>query len=708
MSRNTWLTVIPVMVLSLVGSPTRADLPGLRFDRLVPLGGAAGSTVEVEITGSNVEEITGLIFDHKGFQAKHLKDRKYQVSIAADVPPGTYDVRLIGPLGVSNPRLFRVSQGLAEVLKKEPNEPANPQEIRLNTAVNGVCAGNRVDVYRFPARKGQRVVVEVEAGKLDSMMDATLNVTTVGGRSLGSNGGYNGRDPLVDLVIPEDGDYLVRVNDLSYRGGFPYRLLVHDLPQIATLYPRVVQTGTTTPMTVLGRNLGPAGKPSEWREFDLPLDQAGFSFTAPARTADTEGFTFREHPTDHNVLPTAATFTVRGLQVEPVLGDRRGTPQPVLLVDDPVTLEREPNDSAEKAMPIVLPAVVAGRFDRQRDVDWYEFETTEAGTYSFEVYCERIAGRADPFLVVVDPKGNRILELDDLGPRYNAFDGHLRDPSGTVNLAAKTKYRVLVQERYSRGGPRLQYVLTARKAEPDFHIAAFHSRNPGPGGTTVRAGGAIHLDVVTQGAGGFREPVVVTAENLPPGLHARPTAIRGTSGVFVLWAEANAVEWTGAIRLVATAQVGDRTIRRVVRPYTRVWSEANMNSSRPTRELVVAIRPSAPFALGFEQDRIEIPTGEKASIKVRLQRLAPDVREKVGLLPVNIPGLQVASSEVASGAEEGMITVTVPANTSPGEYTLTLMGQTQVPFSKDAKSPKANVLVSLPARPMTVVVLPRK
>src|SRR5262249_58778921 len=113
--------------------------------------------------------------------------------------------------------------------------------------------------------------------------------------------------------------------------------------------------------------------------------------------------------------------------------------------------ETDPNAHQNPPQPIPLPAVVAGRFDRDRDADWYEFETAADGQYAFEVYCERIAGRADPYLVILDEKDNRVAELDDFGPRVEAFDGHLRDPSGTVNLSGKKKYRVLVQDRYRRG-----------------------------------------------------------------------------------------------------------------------------------------------------------------------------------------------------------------------------------------------------------------
>src|SRR5205085_728607 len=183
-------------------------------------------------------------------------------------------------------------------------------------------------------------------------------------------------------------------------------------------------------------------------------------------------------------------------------------------------------NTPDKPQAISLPAVVSGRFDAPRDADWFEFETTEGGNYSFNVYCERIAGRADPYLVVLDEKDNRVSELDDFGIRQNAFDGHLRDPSGVVNLTAKKKYRVLVQDRYRRGGARYQYVLTVRKPVPDFYAAVIHSQNPGPGGTTIWRGGAAFLDVIVHYTDGFNGPLTIVAEGLPPGLHCTPTTLQ--------------------------------------------------------------------------------------------------------------------------------------------------------------------------------------
>src|SRR5262245_65750646 len=98
--------------LLLLASVAHADLPSPRLDRIGPLGTVAGSSVEIEVVGADIEEATKLFFDHKGITAEHVKDRKFKVTVAADVPPGTYDAQLMGKFGVTNPRLFAVSRGL--------------------------------------------------------------------------------------------------------------------------------------------------------------------------------------------------------------------------------------------------------------------------------------------------------------------------------------------------------------------------------------------------------------------------------------------------------------------------------------------------------------------------------------------------------------------------------------------------------------------
>ncbi len=687
----------------------QAELPLIRFDRLSPIGAAAGSTLEVEILGGDIEEVKSLLFDHPGLKAEFVKERFFKVSVAADVPAGTYDVRLVGRFGVSNPRLLAISHGLTDVAEVEPNnEPEKSQLVAVNSAINGSSDQNGEDWFRFEAKRGQRVTVDCLGTRLDSTVDGTLTLTNKAGKQLASNSDYFGADPFLDFVAPEDGEFFVKFHDLTFNGGAPYRLVISDRPHVENVFPRAITAGQSATLTVLGRNLGSGAKKSAAQIHEAPLDEITLPVMAPADVLDLQTFRFLEHPTDHSVLPTAGTCTLTGFQWRPEMPGVGAAlnAQRILVTKEPATIEAEPNNSFESPQPITLPAIVSGRFDQPRDTDWFEVSVPENGSYAVDVYCERISGRADPVVVAFDEKKNRVGEFDDFGHRQNAFDGHLRDPVGMLSLNKDQKYRLLVQERYGRGGPRYQYVLSLRKPQPDFYPAAIHSQNPGPGHVTLWKGGTAYLDVVTHFRDGLNAPMTITAEGLPPGVHFAPTTTDDQRGTFVLWSDENAADFAGPIKLFATAKVGEQTLRREVRPYTRVWNIANISSSRPTREQLIAVRETSPYSLELVPNQIEIEAGKTAEVKVQAKRYWPEFKNAINLIPLSFKGnFQLPNTTIAADTNDVTIRITVQAGTRPGEYTMSVLGQAQVPFnkSKDAKD-RPNTLVSMASRPVTIKV----
>lgn len=698
---------------SLAAASAQAELPLIRFDRLSPIGAAAGSTIELEVLGGDIEEVKSLLFDHPGLKAEFVKERFFKVSVAADVPAGTYDVRLVGRFGVSNSRLLAISHGLADVAEVEPNnEPEKAQLVAVNSAINGSSDQNGEDWFRFEAKRGQRVTVDCLATRLDSTVDGMLTLTNKAGKQLASNSDYFGADPFLDFVAPEDGEFFVKFHDLTYNGGAPYRLVISDRPHVENVFPRAITAGQSATLMVLGRNLGSGAKKSAAQIHEAPLDEIALPVSAPADVLDLQTYRFLEHPTDHSVLPTAGTCTLTGFQWRPELPGVGAAlnAQRILVTKEPVTIEAEPNNSFESPQPITLPAIVSGRFDQPRDTDWFEVSVPENGNYAVEVFCERISGQADPVVVAFDEKKNRVGEFDDFGHRTNAFDGHLRDPVGMLSLNKDQKYRLLVQERYGRGGPRYQYVLSLRKPQPDFYPAVIHSQNPGPGNVTLWKGGTAHLDVVTHFRDGLNAPITITAEGLPPGVHFAPTTNDDQRGTFVLWSDENAADVVAPVKLFATAKVGEQTLRREVRPYTRVWQQQNISSSRPTREQLIAVRETAPYSLELIPNQIEIEAGKTAELKVQAKRFWPEFKNAINLIPLSFKGqFQMPNATIAADTNDVTIRITVQQGTRPGEYTMSVLGQAQVPFNKakDAKD-RPNTLVSMASRPVTIKVVEAK
>src|SRR5262249_54311737 len=69
--RMTSIRIIAVALLVALGvqAPCRAELPHIRLDRIFPLGGQAGSDVDLEIGGKDLDDVKSLHFDHAGLKA---------------------------------------------------------------------------------------------------------------------------------------------------------------------------------------------------------------------------------------------------------------------------------------------------------------------------------------------------------------------------------------------------------------------------------------------------------------------------------------------------------------------------------------------------------------------------------------------------------------------------------------------------------------
>lgn len=695
------------LLFSATNAVVRADLPVPRFDLLQPAGLTAGNTVDVIVQGNDLEECQTLVLGHPGLRAEFIKAENpnrlhFKLTSSGDVPTGTYDVYAAGRFGITNPRLLHLVRGFTDVQEVEPNNTlATAQTVSLNVAISGQGDGNNQDFFQIALKQGQRITIDLWSARLETEMDPILALYAANGQQLASNSDYYGRDPLLDFIAPADGNYVIEVRDLIYRGGHPYRLFIHDQPRVENVFPRAVTAGQPANLLAFGSNLGAGAQDTNFKLGDLPFQQKPFPFTAGSDVPGRGSFGFRIHPMQHSVLPTAATCTLIGEQVLPFETD----PAVIVVTDGATSVEQEPNDNKDQPQAITLPAMISARFDVPRDADWYTFETDAmGGSYGFDVYAERIAGRCDPYLALYDDQGNRFFELDDYGHRINSFDGHLRDPSGATNLPPNKKIRVLVQDRYQRGGPRYQYVLNVRKARSDFFAASIHS-NTQLAGTNVWQGGAAHVDVVLHHVdGGNQYPTTITAEGLPPGLHVTPTVITNdTRGSVVLWSGDNAAAWTGPIKLIATSRHGDRELRHEVRPHTRAYQQAG---SRPMREQMISLRERAPYSLRIEPERVTAEAGQKAEVKLIVTRYWPDFKEAVNYQTLNWPGvLQLGNGTIAAGQTETVLAIQVQANTAPGDYTVAVLGQAQVPFHKnpDEKN-RPNTLVPMTSRPVTLTV----
>jgi hypothetical protein len=657
----------------------------------------------VDIAGKDLEDTKELRFDHPGITAEFVKENQFRVTIAEGTPVGIYEVRAVGRNGISASKLFSVSRGLTEIREGEPNDsPQESMAVPLNVAIHGDSDESNVDCYRFAAEAGQRVVVECQAIRLDSEMRGAITLFSSEGKELATGRPVYGRtDPILDFVIPAGGEYFVEVHDATYTGGRPYRLVISDLPVVDSVFPPTVRPGESAQVTVLGRNFPGARPQPRMSTASPPLETLTVPVSISAGATSSTRFVMLEP------LGSPSRNT-RGVQLRPPGLDSALSPLTLAVVSEAPRIENEPNDSAEHAQKLELPAVICGRFDRPGDADWFEITAKANEPISVDLLCERIGTAGDPRVVVLDDKSNEVASLDDHGADMRALAQSNRDPLGTFTPPADGAYRLVVEETYRRGGPRFTYVLRVAKPEPDFYPVAFHETPVDPSCPVVRKGGSAFYEVWLNRRDGFDKPVTVEATGLPPGVSCPPAYLSPQAdwGVIVFTAAADAADWAGPIRLRARAKINEAAVEREVECVVRRWPTGNVNTCRASRELCLAVRPGAPYNLRLPTDPLTITAGASGETKVVAQRLQPEFKDKIQVIGLNLfPGFEVPAVEIPADKTEVAVKINVGSDVPPGKYTVVLRGDAQVPFSPDPNATeKPLVRVADPSTPLTVVV----
>lgn len=180
-----------------------------------PSGGQAGKELLVQFLG----DPTGTI------------EKKILLPLKEDLSFG-YRVEQNGSTAPS-PNAIRVCE-FPSILENEPNDSlktATITELSLPLAFDGIIEKEKdVDNFKFKAKKGQKFNIYAHAQSIGSPLDPVLNLYDEKGKSIkGSDDANNGRDSLITITIPEDGNYTLRVRDHLYAGGerFVYRLEAH-------------------------------------------------------------------------------------------------------------------------------------------------------------------------------------------------------------------------------------------------------------------------------------------------------------------------------------------------------------------------------------------------------------------------------------------------------------------------------------------------
>jgi len=207
------------------------------------------------------------------------------------VPDQFVGIRVATSSGISNPLLVAIDD-LPSITANGKNKSAKEaQTIEIPAAVEGAIEELTSNFYKFPARKGKTLLVDVIANRIGSRLDPLVRLLDASGKELV----FCDDDPSIapdsrfSYPMSSDGDYILEIRDAAYEGSreHRYRLRIKETDTTESPVPPARHYPATLPaLTEQEPNDTPAAAtpctiPSQLQgTFSKPQDRDVFKFHA--------------------------------------------------------------------------------------------------------------------------------------------------------------------------------------------------------------------------------------------------------------------------------------------------------------------------------------------------------------------------------------------------------------------------------------------
>lgn len=466
-----------------------------------------------------------------------------EVTIDPDAKPGRREIRVVTKRGISNALPFYVGQ-VPEVARKpmktmqlpvlgreelaQRKRPPEEQVLRVSVpcTMNGQLAAGEINQYRFHASQGQRLVMSAKARALipyvpdgvPGWFQAVLRLHDPHGNEVAYNDDFRfNPDPLIYYEVPEDGDYLLTINEALFRGreSFVYRITIGEIPYVSSIFPLGGRVGDSVAIEMEGWN----------------LDEAKLS--PPPKDA----------PPGRYLL--AATN-----------GEMSSNYVPFVLDTLPECIEQEPNDEPGAAQKLTLPMIVNGRSDRPGDWDVFEIEGKAGETIVAEVQARRLGSPMDSMVQISNAEGKIIALNDDHFDVASGLNTDHADSYVMVKLPADGKYFVHIGDTRRQAGKEVAYRLRIGHPRPSFELRVAPSR------IVMPSKGSAAVTVFAIRRDGFNGPISLNFKDLPQGFESGGATLAADKESVGLALKTSLAETERPldVTVVGTAKVGDQEI----------------------------------------------------------------------------------------------------------------------------------------------------
>jgi WD40 repeat protein len=697
---------VALLLDSTTGKPTAQVLPPKpvppKAEKLSPTGGQRGTTLRVAVTGKNldqVKKITASLPEARATLLPNPSTDRLELDLA--IPPraaaGGLQLTFEGDAGKSPPLTFAIDRypAVPESGITDSARAAMPVKLPV-TVVGSIDRAGDVDYFRFEAKAGQEIGVQVIAAEVGSKLDPVLVITDADGRLLAEG------SAAVGYTVRTAGSYAVGIRDREYRGApdMPYRLHIGDVPVVTGVFPLAVPRGKASRVHVYGVNLGspesllltanPAANTAPGTKLPLPLpasptgdkplgsatvqvEEFASAVVDPVAGADvrvpgsadgillkpSEGQTVRFVAKKGQRLVVEVLARRAGSPVDPAIDvlDAAGKPVPraVLRATAKTHVTFRDHDSAGPGIRLdawnelaiddylyvggELTRILALPKNPDDDCQFYQVAGQRVGFLDTTPAHHSLG--TPMYRVELHPPGSSFPPngLPQFTLYYRNDDGgpgYGKDSRLFFDPPSDGTYQVRVTDARGSGGPGHAYRVTVRPPKPDFAVS-FNPTAP-----AVWKGGALPISVTTTRIDGFDGPIRLKLEGLPAGFHAPETFIEGnlTTTAFALFADtAASVPTDTKLKLVATATIGGQeVVREAAGGLPKLADPGDIVTT--TRQSEVVIRPGEETRLVVD---IQRRNGFAGRVPVEVRGLPHGVR----VLNIGLNGILITERDTS-------------------------------------------------------------
>jgi len=541
-----------------------------------------------------------------------------EITISPDAEAGDREIRLLTQRGISNPLVFNIGQipeitapplptspqqvlgREEEVIRKKKrgkkNEPRgdmmmsgmmtmegsgspgalDDKEVRVNIpcTVNGQIYSGTIDRFRFEARKGQRLVIIVQARSLiPYLADAVpgwfqpvIALYNSQGKEVAYQDDFRFKpDPVILFEVPEDGEYMLAVFDSIYRGreDFIYRATIGEMPFVTGIFPLGGRIGSPCPVKLSGWNLAETNLTP-----DIKAAAPGI-YQVAARGKD--GFI--------------------------------SNPMPYALDTLPECMEVSAGSAPESAQKLDLPVIVNGHLDKPGRPDVFRFEGRAGEEIVAEVTARRLDSPLDSTLKLADATGRCLAFNDDREDVGSGLNTHHADSYLRATMPSNGTYFLTLADAQQKGGMEYSYRLRVSAPRPDFSLRVV------PASVNIRSNGSAQVTIHAIRHDAFKGNIRIALLNETNAFEIKWGELKGTQQVIRVNIKTSLPSTGSPVKLIVAGQAtigGAKTVREAVPAEDRMQAFL-WRHLVPARELDACVFVPPPPPRKFEPPKTNAP-----------------------------------------------------------------------------------------------------